>query len=182
MSKKSNFTPNEPFVPKKQEHISAPTPRPARVLARVMLLILVILAIILVIVTIRDLKDRSSPERLSNTAAIGRLVDYAEGDMINLDQFICDHGYRPTGANQEFVYERDGQKISIQCYPETGQVNVGDANGNTSTFGTSDKMFICRLSWLYEYGEARSVVENPGMCDIQLSHEALAQIVRLVLR
>lgn len=192
MSKKSNFTPSEPFVPKKR--VSAPAPRSARIFAWTILGIVVALLVILAVVSFRETFP-PNPDSLSDTQVLGYLDEYTQQDMVNLDQFLVDRGYVPTGENPDFLYECGRNKILIRFDRDINSVSVSDTVGNSRPYGlppessefqddgsTRILVYTCRLAWIYERDSAGQLIENPGMCDILIGRDALAHIVRLALR
>lgn len=177
---KTIFNPSEPFTPKKR--YSAPAPRSARRFARIMIAIIGLLLVGGVIVAIVSAANNSLD--WPDDKALAKIESYRQQDMIDLNQYLIDHGYKPVGDPEEYVYKKSTLCISISQYDET-EVRVSDGEGNSRQFGAGlGEIYLCRVSWTNETLDACQIIAlpEPGLRDISMSAEAVAEVIRLANR
>ncbi len=176
---KTIFNPSEPFIPKKR--YSAPAPRSARRFARVMIAIISLLLVGGLIAAIVSASNRSLD--WSDEKALTKIETYRQQDMIDLNQYLIDHGYKPVGDSEAYIYEKTNRIIAITPYETL--VRVGDGEGNSREFGPGlGEIFLCRVSWTNETTDTCQLIAlpEPGLRDISMSAEAVAEVIRLANR
>lgn len=176
---KTIFDPPMPFAPKKSYH--APAPRSARVFARVMLFIFGPMLIGSIIIAIASAANNSLD--WPDEKALTKIESYRQQDMIDLNRYLVDQGYKAAGDSETFIYEKGNRTIVISLY-ET-EVRVGDGEGNSRQYGSGlGDIYLCRVSWVNETVDACQIIAlaEPGFRDISMSAEAVAETIRLANR
>ena len=176
---KTIFDPSMPFTPKKR--YSAPAPRSARRFARVMIFILGLMLVGGIIIAIVGAANNSMD--WPDEKALTRIESYRQQDMIDLNKYLVDRGYKAAGDAETFVYEKANRMIVISLY-ET-EVHVGDGEGNSRQFGAGlGEIYLCRVSWVNETIDTCQIIAlpEPHMRDISMSAEAVAEVIRLANR
>ena len=176
---KTIFDPSMPFTPKKR--YSAPAPRSARVFARVMIFIFGLMLIGGIIIAI--VSAANDPLDWPDEKALTKIEAYRQQDMIDLNRYLVDQGYKVAGDSETFIYEKGNRTIVISLY-ET-EVRVGDGEGNSRQYGAGlGDIYLCRVSWVNETVDTCQIVAlaEPGFRDISMSAEAVAETIRLANR
>jgi len=176
---KTIFDPSMPFTPKKR--YSAPAPRSARVFARVMIFIFGLMLIGGIIIAI--VSAANDPLDWPDEKALTKIESYRQQDMIDLNRYLVDQGYKVAGDSETFIYEKGNRTIVISLY-ET-EVRVGDGEGNSRQYGAGlGDIYLCRVSWVNETVDTCQIVAlaEPGFRDISMSAEAVAETIRLANR
>lgn len=176
---KTIFDPSMPFTPKKR--YPAPAPRSARVFARVMIFIFGLMLIGGIIIAI--VSAANDPLDWPDEKALTKIESYRQQDMIDLNRYLVDQGYKVAGDSETFIYEKGNRTIVISLY-ET-EVRVGDGEGNSRQYGAGlGDIYLCRVSWVNETVDACQIVAlaEPGFRDISMSAEAVAETIRLANR
>ncbi len=146
---------------------------------RITLYIWIILAVLLlafIVLAVHEAFDGLWHTEMTEDQALAELEFYREGDMVNLDAYLRDQDFEATGAAGAYVYRRGDKIVAIQDYGD--YVRVGNGKGTSHEYGTVSVggSYVCRVSW------PEADPEAPSACDIVLSAEALAEIVRWVYR
>lgn len=178
---KSNFEPARIYP---QKRYSAPAPRGARFFARIMLVVLGVILIAGAVFIVKAALD--DPMKWSDEKALAQIQAYRQQDMVNLNQYLIDRGYRAFGEPDAYNYIQDdsGMCIYISRY-ETEEVHVGDGEGNFRQFGAGlGEIYLCRVGWLHEKVKPHltAILAEPNLRDISMSAEAVAEVVRLANR
>ena len=194
MGKKSNFQPVEPLFVKKVYH--TPAPRAARVLARIFLVVVALLLVTLIIVAFAPSLYWLWNAGSDDDTLLTKLDSYREQDMVNLDAYLRDRGFTPTGTSEEIVYRQSGKTIVI--HDMGTMVRIGDDQGNVREYGVPDcyysylddgsvryESYVCRISYKSDdYGGAgqQIVSAEPSLRDMNIPRAALAEIIRVSYR
>ena len=179
MANRTIFDPSMPFTPKKR--YSAPAPRSARTFARIMIFIFGLMLVAGVVIAI--VSGMNDPLDWSDETALTKIESYRQQDMIDLNKYLVDHGYKAAGDSETFIYEKANRTIVISLY-ET-EVRVGDGEGNSRQFGPGlGEIYLCRVSWVNETVDTCPLVAlpEPRLRDISMSAEAVAETIRLANR
>lgn len=168
---------NPSFTPKKR--YSAPAPRSARI----MIAILGLLLIGGVIVAIISANDKSLD--WTDEKALAQIENYRQQDMIDLNQYLIDRGYRAFGEPDAYNYIQDNSGMCIYISRYETEVHVGDGEGNSRQFGAGlGEIYLCRVGWLHEKvaPHLTAILAEPNLRDIGMPAEAVAEVVRLANR
>ena len=172
---KNIFDPS--FTPKKR--YSAPAPR----FARIMIVILGLLLMGGVIVAI--VNANSSSLDWTDEEALAQIENYRQQDMIDLNQYLIDRGYRAFGEPDAYNYIQDDSGMCIYISRYETEVHVGDGEGNSRQFGAGlGEIYLCRVGWLHEKVKPHltAILAEPNLRDISIPAEAVAEVVRLANR
>lgn len=171
---KNKFQPTEPYYSKKTSYFPAPrgAKRGAVLLLSVIGIIFVALIAAIVAGAMGDLWNRE----LSDEEALKLIEDYREGSMVDLDAYLTQRRYEAMGAPGEYVYRSKDKTISIQDYGDYVRVGDGEGNSNQYGIGYDTGFYVCRVCYLNE------ATQEEEYCDLNLSSEALAAIIRLRIR
>ena len=175
---RSNFEPARIYP---QKRYSAPAPRGARFFARIMLVALGVILIAGAVFIVKAALD--DPMKWSDEKALAQIQAYRQQDMVNLNQYLLDQKYQPTGDTEAYIYTKGSHAIVISPYKY--DVTVGDGKGNSRQYGAgAGDIFLCRVSWTHELAEAREIITlgEPELRDVSIPSEALAEIIRLANR
>ena len=163
---KKKFQSTEPYISKKSQHY--PAPRNTRRLAAALLCILAALLVTLIVAALSGSMSRE----MTDKEAIAKLDDYREGNMVNLNAYLADRKFEATGGAGEYVYRCGDKIVFIQNYDD--YVRIGNGKGTSQQYGLSslNDIYVCRVAYLDDANQ------DVLLCDLNLSDEALAEIVR----
>lgn len=153
------------------------------IFARVMIVILGLLLVGGAIVAI--VSTNSSSLDWTDEKALAQIEKYRQQDMIDLNQYLIDRGYRAFGEPDAYNYIQDNSGMCIYISRYETEVHVGDGEGNSRQFGAGlGEIYLCRVGWLHEKVKPHltAILAEPNLRDISMSAEVVAEVVRLANR